>query len=141
MKCYVRAAFVTLLALAACHTKRHIQQESRTDMLWQLDLQDTFKILPGDITAAQLPPNIFTAVKEAEIQQRTNRNQPYTIIRHTTANTNGSTKTKSTETKDTRSKPEIVDASNPTTWAVMIIVIVIIGLLVLNKVNRSLVRP
>ena len=141
MKCFVKAAFVTLLALAACHTKRHVQQETRTDMLWQLDIQDTFKILPGDITAAELPPNIFTAVKETAAQQQTNRNQPYTIIRHTTASTNGSTQTETTKTKDTRSKPEIVDTSDPATWAVMIIVITVIGLLVLFKVSSKFARP
>lgn len=141
MKCFVKAAFVTLLALAACHTKRHIQQESRADMLWNIDLQDTFKILPGDITAAELPPNIFTAVKERAAQQHSDRNQPITIIRHTTATTNRSTQTESTKTTDIRSKPEIVDASSPATWAVMIIVITVIGLLVLFKVSSKFARP
>lgn len=140
MKCYVRASFVTLLALAACHTKRHIQQESRADMLWQIDIQDTFKILPGDITAADLPPNIFNAVREAEARQQANRNQPITIIRHATANGQQSEKTESTKTTDTRSKPEIIDTSNPSYWAVMIIVIVFIGLLVLYKGRKLLTK-
>ena len=140
MKCYVRASFVTLLALAACHTKRHIQQESRADMLWQIDIQDTFKILPGDITAADLPPNIFNAVREAAARQQANRNQPITIIRHATANGQQSEKTESTKTTDTRSKPEIIDTSNPSYWAVMIIVIVFIGLLVLYKGRKLLTK-
>ena len=141
MKCFVNAAFVTLLALAACHTKRQIQQDSRTDMLWNIDIQDTFKILTPDISAYELPPNIFTAVKEAAAQQNTDRNQPYTIVRHTTASTNGSTQTETTKTTDTRSKPEIVDTSDPATWAVMIIVITVIGLLVLFKVSNKCARP
>ncbi len=140
MKCYVSASIVTLIVLSACHTKRHIQQETRTDMLWQLDLQDTFKILPGDITAAELPPNIFNAVKEAAAQQQANRNQPITIIRHATAIGNQTEKTESTKTTDTRSKPEIVDTSNPSYWAVMIIVIVFIGLLVLYKGRKLLTK-
>lgn len=140
MKCFVKASFMTLLALTACHAKRHIQQESRTDMLWQLDLQDTFKILPGDITAADMPPNIFTAVKEAVAQQQTERNQPITIIHHATANGIQSEKTESTKTTDSHSKPEIVDTSNPSYWAVMIIVIVFIGLLVLYKGRELLTK-
>lgn len=141
MNCYVRAAFVTLLALTACHTKRHIQQESRTDMLWNIDIQDTFKILPPDISAAKLPPNIFTAVKETSTQQHTDRNQPYTIVRHATINSDRSTQTETTKTTDTRSKPEIITTSDPATWAVMIIVITVIGLLVLFKVSSKCARP
>ena len=140
MKCYVSASIVTLLLLTACHTKRHIQQETQADMLWHLDLQDTFKILPCDITATDLPPNIFTLLKEPAAQQQANRNQPITIIRHATANGNQTEKSESTKTTDTRSQPEIIDTSGPSYWAVMIIVIVFIGLLVLNKGRKLLTK-